>query len=74
MKADKALPETRDIRQSKCLSNTVEQDHRFIKRRVKPGLEFGLFDTDRRTLTGYQAMNMICKGQINGADEEDIVG
>jgi transposase, IS6 family len=29
-----------ELRQVKYLNNIVEQDHRFIKRRVKPGLGF----------------------------------
>ena len=74
LKADEALPETTETRQSKYLNNTVEQDHRFIKRRVKPGLGFGSFNTDRRTLKGYEAMNMIRKGQIKDADRGDVMG
>ena len=74
LKADEALPETTEIRQSKYLNNTVEQDHRFIKRRTKPGLGFGSFNTARRTLKGYESMNMIRKGQIKGADKGDVMG
>ena len=74
LKADAFLPETTATRQSKYLNNTVEQDHRFIKRRVKPGLGFGSFNTARRTLKGYEAMNMIRKGQIESADKGDVVG
>ena len=74
LKADEALPETTETRQSKYLNNTVEQDHRFIKRRVKPGLGFGSFNTARRTLKGYEAMNMIRKGQIEGADKRRCHG
>ncbi|MEL6492685.1 MAG: IS6 family transposase [Cyanobacteria bacterium J06621_3] len=74
LKADEALTETTETRQSKYLNNTIEQDHRFIKRRVKPGLGFGSFNTARRTLKGYESMNMIRKGQIKGADRGDVVG
>lgn len=74
LKADEALPETTETRQSKYLNNTVEQDHRFIKRRVKPGLGFGSFNTARRTLRGYEAMNMIRKGQIQDAGRGDVIG
>ena len=72
--ADEALPEATETRQSKYLNNTVEQDHRFIKRRVKPGLGFGSFNTARRTRRGYETMNMVRKGQINGADKGDVMG
>ncbi|MEM9148934.1 MAG: IS6 family transposase [Cyanobacteria bacterium P01_F01_bin.3] len=66
LKQDDALPEATEIRQRKYLNNTVEQDHRFIKRCSNPGLGFNSFNTARRTLKGYEAMNMIRKGQIKG--------
>ncbi|EDX83617.1 hypothetical protein S7335_797 [Synechococcus sp. PCC 7335] len=56
------------------MNNIVEQDHRFLKRRTRPGLGFGSFNTARRTLKGYEAMNMIRKGQIKGADQGDVIG
>ena len=57
----------------KYLNNIVEQDHRFIKRRVKPGLGFWSFQSAWRTLRGYEVMNMIRKGQLHGAPKGDIV-
>ncbi|MEL7495273.1 MAG: IS6 family transposase, partial [Cyanobacteria bacterium J06554_11] len=74
LKKDEALPKKTKTRQVKYLNNIVEQDHRFIKRRIKPGLGFGSFNTARRALKGYEAMNMIRKGQINGADKGDVMG
>ena len=74
LKATESLPETTETRQNKYLNNMVEQDHRFIKRRVNPCLGFGSFNTARRTLKGYEAMNMIRKGQIKGADKGDVMG
>ena len=50
----------------------MEQDHRFIKRLVNPGIGFGSFNTARRTLRGYEMMNMICKGQVQGAEKGDV--
>jgi transposase-like protein len=52
----------------------VEQDHRFIKRRVNPGLGFFSFKTARRTIAGFEAMNIIRKGQIEGIGKGDIQG
>ena len=46
------------------LNNIVEQDHRRVKRPVRPGLGFGSFWTARRTLAGYEAMAMVRKGQV----------
>lgn len=74
LKKGEALPETTETRQVKYLNNIVEQDHRFIKRRVKPGLGFGSFNAARRTLKGYEAINMIRKGQIDGIDRGDVMG
>ena len=56
------------------LNNLVEQDHRFIKRRVNPGLGLFSFNTARRTISGDEAMNMIRKGQIEGASKDAIQG
>jgi transposase-like protein len=63
--ADETLPKTVKLRQNKYLNNLVEQDHRFIKRLVNPGMGFGSFKTARRTLRGYEAMNMLRKGQVS---------
>ncbi|GHO80291.1 hypothetical protein KSD_80620 [Ktedonobacter sp. SOSP1-85] len=40
LKAERYLPQACELRQSKYLNNLVEQDHRFIKRLVKPGMGF----------------------------------
>lgn len=58
MKAEEGLPESVEFRQNKYLNNRVEQDHRFIKRLTLPGMGFHSFNTARRTLRGYEAMNM----------------
>jgi transposase-like protein len=55
---DQTLPETTELRPVKYLNNIVEQDHRFTKRLVNPGMGFGSFNTARRTLRGYEAMNI----------------
>ncbi len=69
---DQTLPETTELRPVKYLNNIVEQDHRFIKRLVNPGMGFGSFNTARRTLRGDEAMNMIRKGQVQGVAKGDI--
>jgi IS6 family transposase len=48
----------------KYLNNLIEQDHRFIKRLTKPGMGFFSFETASRTLQGYEAYNVIRKGQL----------
>jgi transposase, IS6 family len=49
---DGTLPETCLLRACKYLNNDIEQDHRFVKRRVNPGLGFGAFATAQRTIQG----------------------
>lgn len=66
LKAAKKLPEIVKLRQIKYLNNIVEQDHRGIKRLIKPGMGFGSFNTARRTIRGYEIMNMVRKGQVIG--------
>ncbi len=63
------LPDACERRPVKYLNNIVEQDRRFIKRRVKPGLGFGSYPTAWRTIQGYEVMYMIRKGQIEGVEK-----
>jgi transposase, IS6 family len=74
LKAEGTLPPQSALRQVKYLNNLVEQDHRFIKRLVKPGLGFGSFETAWRTLQGYEVMHMIRKGQVKGVDKGNCRG
>ena len=74
LKAAGILPESVELRQVKYLNNLIEQDHRFIKRLVKPGMGFFSFETAGRTLQGYEVMNMIRKGQVRGVGKGDISG
>ena len=60
------------LRQRKYLNNIVEQDHRRIKRLVRPGLGFGGLKTAERTLAGYEAMAMIRKGQVHNVGGRDM--
>ena len=48
-----SVPPQSELRQVKYPNNLVEQDHRFIKRLVKPGLGFFSYETARRALQGY---------------------
>jgi len=74
LKAAGILPEAVELRQVKYLNNLIEQDHRFIKRRVKLGMGFFSFETVWRTLQGYEVMHMIRKGQMRGVEKGDILG
>jgi IS6 family transposase len=74
LKAEGAIPDSCELRQVKYLNNIVEQDHRFIKRRVKPGLGFFSPKTAGNTLQGYEVMHMIRKGQMRGVEQGDGMG
>jgi transposase, IS6 family len=71
LKAERIMPDACELRQCKYLNNLIEQDHRFIKRLVKLGMGFFSFETAWRTLQGYEAMNMLRKGQMHGVEKGD---
>ncbi len=73
LKAEGIMPNPCELRQRKYLNNLVEQDHRFIKRLVKLGMGFFSFETAWRTLQGYEAINMLRKGQMRGIEKGDSV-
>src|ERR1700692_1149716 len=73
LKAEKVMPDACELRQSKYLNNLIEQDHRFIKRLVKLGMGFFSVETAWRTVQGYEAINMLRKGQIRGVDKRDTI-
>lgn len=63
LNAGKPDEETITIRQSKYLNNLVEQDHRNIKRRIRPMLGFKSFRRAQTILAGIELLHMIRKGQ-----------
>ena len=73
LQQDGTLSETCLLRQCKYLNNIMEQDHRFVKRRVNPGLGFGVFATAQRTIQAYEAMHRLRKGQLEGIAKRDIL-
>jgi transposase-like protein len=56
------------------LNNVLEQDHRFVKKRMAASLWFRSVDGALRTIAGYEAMHMIRKGQVRWLAKDDIVG
>lgn len=72
LKAESTLTQACELRQNKYLNNLGEQDHRFIKKLVAPGLGFKSFHPARRTIIGYETLNQIRKGQILGREKGDI--
>jgi putative transposase len=47
----------------KYLNNLVERDHRSIRKRIRPMLDFKSFASASATLEGIEVANMIRKGQ-----------
>ncbi len=74
LQAEGHLSKSCELRQVKYLNNLVEQDNRFIKRLTKPGMGFFSFETAWRTLQGYEVMNMMRKGQLQGVPKGDVRG
>ena len=61
-------------RPSPYLNNILEQDHRFIKKRITASLWFRSVEGALRTIEGYEAMHVIRKGQIRWLAKDDVVG
>jgi transposase-like protein len=58
----------------KYLNNVIEQDHRFIKKKVRASQCFKRFHTAERTIEGIESINMMRKGQVKRLDRYDAVG
>jgi putative transposase len=55
------------IRRSAYLNNRIEQDHRAIKRRVRPMMGFKSMNSARAVLAGIEMVHMMRKGQAKYA-------
>lgn len=71
---EKVLPHDCKLRRVKYLNNIIEQDHRFIKKRVRACLGYRSFDTAERILQGFEAMHMMRKGQLKRIGGDDAEG
>jgi len=49
-------------RTARYLNNIIEQDHRFIKRRITASLGFRSVEGACRTIEGYEAVRWLAKG------------
>ncbi len=71
---EKILPSDCKLRRVKYLNNVIEQDHRFIKRRVRAAQCFKRFQTATATIEGIEALHMIHKGQVKKLSGRDAAG
>ena len=63
-----------EMRQIKYLNNIVEQEHRFIKKRVRPMLGFKSFYSAKRTLASIESVHMIHKKQLQNCPHKSTFG
>jgi len=56
-------------RQNKYMNNRIEQDHHFIKKRVRAMLGFKSFRSAKIILSGIELMHMLRKAQFNLSKE-----
>jgi putative transposase len=61
-----------EIRQNKYLNNLVEQDHRVVKRIVRPMLGFKSFRSASLTLRGIELMHMLKKAQLIAGNSHNL--
>jgi transposase, IS6 family len=71
---EKIVPKDCKLRRVKYLNNVIEQDHRFIKKKVRASQCFKSFHTAERTLEGIEAVNMMRKGQVKRLEGSDAQG
>ena len=72
--AEKIVPKDCKLRRVKYLNNIIEQDHRFIKKKMRASQCFKRFHTAERTLEGIESINMIRKGQVKRLSGNDAQG
>lgn len=71
---EKIVPKDCKLRRVKYLNNVIEQDHRFVKKKVRASQCFKSFHTAERTLEGIEAVNMMRKGQVKRLAGSDARG
>jgi transposase-like protein len=72
--AERIVPKDCKLMRVKYLNNVIEQDHRFIKKKVRASQCFKRFHTAERTLEGIESMHMMKKGQVKRLDGSDARG
>ncbi len=71
---EQVLPKDCRLRRVKYLNNIIEQDHRFVKKKVRAAQCSKSFYTAERTIEGIEAVNMIRKGQVKRLSGNDVQG
>jgi transposase-like protein len=71
---ERVVPQDCKLRRVKYLNNVIEQDHRFVKKKVRVSQGFKSFHTAERTLEGIESVNMMRKGQVKRLSGSDSHG
>jgi transposase, IS6 family len=71
---ERVVPKDCKLRRVKYLNNVIEQDHRFVKKKVRASQCIKSFHTAERTLEDIEAMNMMRKGQVKRLAGSDARG
>ena len=71
---ERIVPKDCKLRRVKYLNIVIEQDHRFIKKKVRASQCFKSFHTAERTIEGVEAVNMLRKGQVKRSAGSDAMG
>jgi transposase-like protein len=74
LKASGELSPKCRCRPSPYLNNIIEQDHRFVKKRITASQGFRSVQGALSTIVGYAAMNAIRKGQFRWSPKGEILG
>jgi len=72
LKAEGVLSASVEVRTSKYLNNLIEQDHRRVKQRYYPMLEFKSFSNAAVTLSGIELVQKIKKGQFDTSNISNV--
>ena len=68
------VPKDCKLRRVKYLNNVIEQDHRFVKKKVRASQCFRHFHTAGRTPEGIEAVNRMRKGQVKRLAGSEAMG
>ncbi|MCQ6307565.1 DDE-type integrase/transposase/recombinase, partial [Bacillus cereus] len=63
LKEEKCMPHSTPLRVKKYLNNIIEQNHRFIKKRIRNMLGLKSLQTATKMIAGIEALHMVKKGQ-----------
>ena len=72
--AERIVPKDCKLRRVKYLNNVIEQDHRFINKKMRASQYFKRFHTAERTIEGIESINMLRKGQVKRLAGRDVRG